>query len=1255
MSEDVVNATTAVGDEEGILNQFNPFILQVVSGQDSPNRRNRPRHRRINDEDEEEAYSEGEEATNPAVVRDASEEDEDVYSEDDEEESEEEYSAESSESETDDFSEEEEWDERRQMYRAAAKKHSSPYRQQSSSSAGANIRPRFEQLINGMSFAGNATNPLFQPTTKGPANLPPLLAATLPIVAQTIRQVQMSQPVGPDGKIVELTPAQLQEIARNTISTLASQGQPGAVAMMAAAAATAQGPAKKLPILLPRDMPEEASANGGTNVSMMSRMALLQRLGANQQQHQQMLLQQQSMSPLSLARGALKVPKRGRGRPRKRPQPSDLGLTSEELASPIAARRSRREKTGRIDYSRYFGKRASGQGEDEDDEDNEEDAGQNDPTPRDSTPGRKRGRRPKAKPMETDSEFLQSEEEDEEEGGNYPSMSASMDEPTVEKILSWRRNPETGEEEFFVKFHSLSYLHADWIGSEEMKAASNGASRIKRFLGKPLSQRHWSDREIFNPDWIRPERIIYGWEHPDPEIEHQMNRSYLVKWTGLPYEEATWEKAASIESLPEGPERIREYEGRPSLADRLDPNNLRVGHRAREAPKAAEEENEPITEDCLVWRPLKESLVYKGDNQLRSYQLEGLNWLVHCWIHRQSCIIADEMGLGKTVQSVAFLNLLWQQFRLKGPFLVVAPLSTLPHWEREFQGWTDLNVLVYHGSVGSRDLMYEYEFFYRRSEADERPVRAPDGTVPLRFDVLITTYEMALAGFDHLESIVWRVAIFDEAHRLKNRASKAAEVLRSFQIEHKVLLTGTPLQNNLEELFALLSFLQPNRFTSEEDFLAEYGQLQRSEDVAKLQALLRPLMLRRLKEDVEKSIPVKEETIIEVELTALQKRYYRAILEKNFAMLTKGATGGNAPNLLNTMMELRKCCIHPFLLKGAEERILQECNATSVEAQHQVLVQASGKLVLLDKLLARLWEQGHRVLIFSQMTRCLDLLSDYLRWRSYPHERIDGAIKGELRQAAIDRFCAADSDSFVFLLCTRAGGVGINLTAADTVVIFDSDWNPQNDIQAQARCHRIGQSKAVKVYRLITRNTYEREMFDRAGMKLGLDRAILQKMVGPDSEAVADADPSLLDTHGPQLSKGEVETLLKRGAYGLLMDNDEDAIKFCAEDIDQILERRTQVITHGGSTQKESSIFSKASFAAATTADEFDLDLDDPNFWEAWARRLDMDPRQLLANSGVSVDEPRIRRQSKIGIYNFIILLLYSSSSQERSVGYWTG
>ena len=789
------------------------------------------------------------------------------------------------------------------------------------------------------------------------------------------------------------------------------------------------------------------------------------------------------------------------------------------------------------------------------------------------------------------------QEFDEEDGNDDNNSSHDEEEsensgsgPVIDKILSRRTSPsKSSGPEYLVKWRGSSYLHVEWLSKEELLETVSGARvRLARFDRKPLSEHHYSAREPFNPLFKQPERILHGWQHPiteDGENDNGASQSsksltwsYLVKWCALPVEEATWEKEETLLGI--APALIDAYHARPSMEDRMQ-RMKPVGYR------------EEWADDAQLSQAVA-SLSFKDQSlELRPYQVEGLKWLLHCWSHSQSAIIADEMGLGKTVQSIAFLHYLHHRCGVLGPFLIVAPLSTLPHWQRECERWSDMRLLVYHGSQASRAVQAEYEFFYspsspgnNRNNSAHGENKSPSAPVVTQFDVLLTTYEMALAGADdHLRGIVWRVAVFDEAHRLKNRASRAAEVLGGFVTEHKVLLTGTPLQNNLEELWSLLHFLQPARFASHEHFLLSYGNLKTQADVAKLQALLRPLMLRRLKEDVEKSIPVKEETIIEVELTSIQKRYYRAILEKNFTFLMQGASSKNTPSLLNAMMELRKCCIHPYLLAGAEERILQESTQ-----QHQgsnrgkvsidpveVMIQASGKLVLLDKLLAKLRPSGHKVLIFSQMTKCLDLLVDYLRSRNYPWERIDGSVKASDRQAAIDRFCAApdpdkkepssDDDHhrsqaspFVFLLCTRAGGVGINLTAADTVIIFDSDWNPQNDLQAQARCHRIGQTKSVKIYRFLTRNTYEREMFDRAGLKLGLDRAVLGQKMAELLPNADDESPAIMQQHQDNkrfsgLDKHEVEMLLKKGAYGLLMEDDEAAVKFCEETIDQILEK----------------------------------------------------------------------------------------------------
>lgn len=535
-------------------------------------------------------------------------------------------------------------------------------------------------------------------------------------------------------------------------------------------------------------------------------------------------------------------------------------------------------------------------------------------------------------------------------------------------------------------------------------------------------------------------------------------------------------------------------------------------------------------------------------------------------------------------------------------------------------------------SAASRTMLQEYEVYYK----NEKGQQIKD---LVKFNVLITTFEIIITDFNELRGYNWRLCVIDEAHRLKNRNCKLLEGLRQLNLEHRVLLSGTPLQNNVNELFSLLNFLEPQQFASNEAFLKEFGNLSSEGEVQKLQLLLKPMMLRRLKEDVEKSLAPKEETVVEVELTNIQKKYYRGILERNFSFLAKGTTSANIPNLMNTMMELRKCCIHPFLLNGAEDQIQLDYKTgekEDSEAYYHALVNSSGKMVLIDKLLPKLKASGHRVLIFSQMVKCLDLLEDYLLYKKYPYERIDGRIRGNLRQAAIDRYSKPDSDRFVFLLCTKAGGLGINLTAADTVIIYDSDWNPQNDLQAQARCHRIGQQKMVKVYRLLCRNTYEREMFDKASLKLGLDKAILQSM----NTSQGGKDPS-----NKQLTKKEIEDLLKKGAYGAIMDDDNAGDKFCEEDIEQILERRTQIITIEA---EKGSTFSKASFACSSNRS--DINIDDPDFWKKWAKKAEIDTTEKKEEDELVISEPRRRTQIKrYGHDESVVDMSELDSSDENS------
>ena len=799
------------------------------------------------------------------------------------------------------------------------------------------------------------------------------------------------------------------------------------------------------------------------------------------------------------------------------------------------------------------------------------------------------------KPAETNGEVTDSKEasekgDAEKEEATVKAMPAAKEEKAApQKPKKPARTIDV--EEFLVKFKNFSYLHCQWLTEEELHRGDKRiAGKIRRYeqkRSKSANLLEFCEEEPYNPDYVEVDRVLDESLIKD-DVTGVTTAHYLVKWRSLPYEDCTWE-----------------------LQKDVDPIKIADFKRWREPPD--EDYYEKQRPKKTLWKKWDESPAYKNGNKLRPYQLEGVNWLLFSWYNWRNCLLADEMGLGKTIQSLAWLKGI-HDTGILGPFLVIAPLSTIPNWQREFELWTDMNVIVYHGSQTSRNMLAEYEMYYKDDKG--KPLMNV-----FKFHVLITTYECIITDILELREINWRACVIDEAHRLKNQKCKLLEGLNLLEIESRLLLSGTPLQNNVNELFSLLSFLEPSQFGSQQEFMKDFGDMQNEDQVKKLQTILKPLMLRRMKEDVEKSLKPKEETIVEVELTNMQKKYYRGILEKNFSFLSKGSTYANTPNLMNTMMELRKCCIHPYLLNGAEEQIQMDYRKRKddfddeEELYFKALTNSSGKMVLLDKLLPRLKASGNRVLIFSQMVKMLDILEDYLIRKHYPYERIDGRIRGNLRQAAIDRYCRPGSDRFVFLLCTKAGGLGINLVAADTCIIYDSDWNPQNDLQAQARCHRIGQQKSVKIYRFVTRNTYEREMFDRSGLKLGLDKAVLQSMnTGMKGDKKSGEGT-------PQLSKAEIENLLKKGAYGALMEDDTVGDKFCEEDIEQILQRRTLTVTH--EQEKAGGSFAKASFATADSAS--DISMDDPDFWAKWAKKAEIE--QVDEKKKLMMAEPRERKK----------------------------
>ena len=568
--------------------------------------------------------------------------------------------------------------------------------------------------------------------------------------------------------------------------------------------------------------------------------------------------------------------------------------------------------------------------------------------------------------------------------------------------------------------------------------------------------------------------------------------------------------------------------------------------------------------------------------KMRDYQLEGLTWLTCLYQIGLNGILADEMGLGKTVQLISFLAFL-RENGTNGPFLILGPLSTVNNWVREFGFWTPrIPVVMYHGSPQVRG-----EIRRKQLKGDSKGVRFP---------VVCTSYEICMRDKKFLANYPWKFIVVDEGHRLKNFNCKLVRELKQYQSESRLILTGTPLQNNLSELWSLLNFLLPEAFSDLEHFesMFDFSDVQdkdghkqvmsterQKRTIASLHAILKPFLLRRVKNDVETNLPKKREYILYAPLTPLQKDLYRKIkdsdirnyleekaverigakLEDSRVSEVKGkkrkaGSGISTPNKsakssrgstpagsirsgrssrrqnyaevsdLEYFQQLEQSSESEEV--DEEEQKEQDRASTLAQARKEVsqkklqnpvmqlrlacnsphhfswpwapdadpdesLVTESGKMVMLDRLVPYLFSNGHKVLIFSQFSKQLDILEDWATvLRGWPVCRIDGAVKQEDRSDQIDAF-NTQKDHQLFLLSTRAGGLGINLTSADTVILFDSDWNPQQDLQAQDRAHRIGQTRPVIVYRLATKGTIEQMLLEKADGKRRLEKLVIQK------------------------------------------------------------------------------------------------------------------------------------------------------------------
>ncbi|KGO49885.1 Zinc finger, PHD-type [Penicillium expansum] len=792
----------------------------------------------------------------------------------------------------------------------------------------------------------------------------------------------------------------------------------------------------------------------------------------------------------------------------------------------------------------------------------------------------------------------------------------------IQAIVAWRpknadvkvvphlveMTPEI-DKEYLIKWNKMSFFRVTWLTGDWVWSRA-AAVQMKAFLKSDRSTNPiMRTAEAVPEDNLRVDIIFDVEYHSEPESPEdrantEMVKRAYVKYKGLPYEDSVWEEP------PSQTDTACWEDFRTALLDRVLREDIHPP-RPKELQRRLRDVRREEFDNSLILTA-QPALVTGG--KLMDYQMDGVNWLLYMFFQQKSAILADDMGLGKTIQVITFFSALIEKLDCF-PFLVVVPNATVPNWRREIKSWSpDVRVVTYYGSALAREMAREHEMFHK------------NGT--LCCHVVIASYESMTddGGKRVLSSVNWAGLVVDEGQRLKNDKSQLYERLRRMKFGFKLLLTGTPLQNNIRELFNLVQFIDPAY--NAEELEAQYGGALDKEAIRELHDMIRPCLLRRTKAEVLPFLPPMVQIIIPISMSVVQKKLYKSILKKNpqlIKAICKKQTGqlkkAERHNLNNILMQLRKCLCHPFIYN----RDIEEQTADP-QLSHQRLVEASGKLQLLNLMLPRLRERGHRVLIFSQFLENLNIVEDFLTGMGLQYCRLDGNLSSREKQQQIDQFNAPNSPVFAFLLSTRSGGVGINLATADTVIIMDPDFNPKQDMQALSRAHRIGQKNTVLVFHLVVRASVEEKIMQKGKTKMALDHVLIDRIEADEDEE-------------------DLESILKHGAQALFNDDDSADITYDTPSIDKLLDRSQaeqaeQVANEGSSNQNEQGQFN---FARVWQKDQGSLEEvteteDTPVDVTAWEKILQEREREALEEANRQAEGlGRGKRKRGAPRYNTII------------------